>query len=287
MSDSQQPTAQPVLVLGATGKTGRRVVERLQNRGVPVRAVSRSGQPRFDWQDAKTWAPVLSGARSVYITFQPDLAVPGAGDTIRAFTAMAVTSGVEHLVLLSGRGEPEAQACEQIVQEAGVDWTILRCAWFSQNWSESFLLEPVIAGQVTMPAGEIPEPFLDADDIADVAVAALTEDGHAGQLYELTGTRMLTFAEAVAEISTATGRKIQYHQVPLAQYLAALADHGVPADYRWLLEYLFSTVLDGRNAHLNNGVQRALGRKPTDFAEYARATAATGIWQVPDQRSIG
>ena len=285
MSESHHPTADPILVLGASGKTGRRVVERLEARDVPVRAVSRSTDLPFDWTDGTTWGPALKGTRSAYMTFQPDLAVPQAGDAVRGFSRLAVESGLEHLVLLSGRGEPEAQACERIVREAGVDWTILRSSWFSQNWSESFLLEPVLAGQVVMPTGEIPEPFVDADDIADVAVAALTEDGHAGQIYELTGPRMLTFPEAVAEISRATGRQIRYQQVTPEQFVDGLEGHGVPADFVWLLDYLFTTVLDGRNAHLTNGVQRALGREPTDFADYARAAAATGVWNVRGVRS--
>ncbi|MFV1962153.1 MAG: NmrA family transcriptional regulator [Acidimicrobiia bacterium] len=282
MNDSHQNRTKPILVLGATDKTGRRVVERLQTRGVPVRAVSRTTEISFDWTDQATWSPALRGARSAYVTFQPDLAVPGANEAIRAFSTLAVESGLEHLVLLSGRGEPEAEVCEQTVQEAGVDWTILRSSWFSQNWSESFLLEPVLAGEVVMPAGEIPEPFVDADDIADVAVAALTQEGHAGQLYELTGPRMMTFPEAVAEISRATGRQIRYHQVSPEQFSNGLADHGVPADFVWLLDYLFTTVLDGRNAHLADGVQRALGREPIDFADYVRATSGTETWKASD-----
>jgi len=281
MNETHNTSLRPILVLGANGKTGRRVVERLATKGVPVRAVSRSTDPRFDWEEPATWSEVLGGVRSVYVTFQPDLAVPGADETIRAFTELAVSSGVERLVLLSGRGEPEAQACEKIVQDAGADWTIVRSSWFSQNWSESFLLGPILGGHVAMPAGEIPEPFTDADDIADVAVAALTQDGHKGQIYELTGPDMLTFAEAVDRISAATGREIQYHQIPLEQFLGDLTEHGVPTDYIGLLEYLFTTVLDGRNAHLANGVQRALGRDPKSFAEFAVETAATGIWNVP------
>ncbi|MFV2000901.1 MAG: NAD(P)H-binding protein [Acidimicrobiia bacterium] len=285
MNETNETPTRPILVLGANGKTGRRVIERLAAKGVPARAVSRSTDPRFDWKDPGTWSPVLSGARSVYITFQPDLAVPGAGETIRAFSEMAVSSGVDRLVLLSGRGEPEAQACEKIVQDAGADWTIVRSSWFSQNWSESFLLGPILGGHVAMPAGEIPEPFTDADDIADVAVAALTQDVHKAQIYELTGPRMLTFAEAVAEISAATGREIHYHQISLEQFVEDLTQHGVPADYIGLLEYLFTTVLDGRNAYLTNGVQAALGRDPKSFAEFAAETASSGIWNLPDEGS--
>ncbi|MEU1240175.1 NAD(P)H-binding protein [Micromonospora parva] len=267
-----------ILVLGGTGKTGRRIVKRLQESAVPVRAGSRSAAQPFDWADQATWTPVLQGVGTVFVSYYPDLAVPGAPETVGAFTELAVASGVSRLVLLSGRGEKEAQASERLIQAAGVEWTILRSSWFSQNFSEDYLLEPVLGGEIVLPVGNVPEPFVDADDIAEVAVAALTEDGHAGQIYELTGPRLLTFAEAIAGISTATGRRIEFVQVSPDDYAEALTAEGTPSGVVELLLYLFTTVLDGRNAHLDDGVQRALGRPPRDFADYATATAATGIW---------
>ena len=266
------------LVVGGTGKTGRRVAERLEARGLPVRVGSRSGEPPFDWEDETTWAPALEGVGAAYITYYPDLAIPGAVEAVRSFTELAVEAEVGRLVLLSGRGEEEAQRAERAVQEAGVEWTIVRCSWFSQNFSENYLLEPILSGEVALPAGDVPEPFVDAEDIANVAVAALTEDGHAGQLYELTGPRLLTFEEALGEISRAAGREIRYVPVSVQEYSPMLAEHDVPAEFVWLLAYLFSEVLDGRNAHLTDGVQRALGREPKDFSDYARETAATGVW---------
>ncbi len=266
------------LVLGGTGKTGRRVAERLKARGLPVRVGSRSGEVPFDWEERATWAPALRDVGSVYVSYYPDLAVPGAVAAVRSFAELAVESGVRRLVLLSGRGEEEAQSAERAVREAGAEWTIVRCAWFSQNFSESYLLEPVLGGEVVLPAGDMPEPFIDADDIADVAVAALTEEGHAGELYELPGPRLLTFAEAVGEIAQAAGREIRYVPVSVERYASVLAEHGVPAEFVGLLTYLFSEVLDGRNAHLTDGVQRALGREPRDFRDYARDAAATGVW---------
>lgn len=214
----------------------------------------------------------------MYVSYYPDLAVPGAPETVGAFTELAVASGVSRLVLLSGRGEDEARASERLVQSAGVEWTILRSSWFSQNFSEDYLLEPVLGGEVVLPVGNVPEPFVDVDDIAEVAVAALTEDGHAGQVYELTGPRLLTFAEAIAEISTAMNRPVDFVQVPPDDYAEALTAEGTPPGVVELLMYLFTTVLDGRNSHLGDGVQRALGRPPRDFADYATDTAATGIW---------
>ncbi len=266
------------LVLGGRGKTGRRVVERLTARGLPTRVGSRSGEPPFDWENRATWAPALRNVESVYVTYYPDLAIPGAVGAIRAFADLAVRSGIRRLVLLSGRGEEEAQRAEQVVQDSGAEWTVVRCAWFSQNFSENFFLEPVLGGEVALPAGNVAEPFVDADDIADVAVAALTEDGHAGELYELTGARLLTFAAAVGEIAEATGREVRYVPVSVEEYASVLAEQDVPAEFVTFLTYLFTEVLDGRNAHLTDGVRRALGREPRDFTDYARDAAATGVW---------
>ena len=254
------------------------MVERLTARGLTTRVGSRSGEPPFDWENRATWAPALRNVESVYVTYYSDLAVPGAGDTIRSFAELAVRSGIRRLVLLSGRGEEEAQRSEQTVRESGADWTILRTSWFSQNFSENFFLEPVLGGEVTLPAGNVAEPFVDADDIADVAVAALTEDGHAGELYELTGARLLTFAAAVSEIAQATGREVRYVPVSVEEYAFVLAEQDVPAEFVTVLTYLFTEVLDGRNAHLTDGVRHALGREPRDFTDYARDAAATGVW---------
>ena len=266
------------LVTGGTGKTGRRVVERLKARGVETRIASRSSRPAFDWHDSSTWDAVLEGVTSAYIAYAPDVAIPGATDLIREFVAAAVKQGVRHLVLLSGRGEEEAQAAEQIVQSAGIDWTIVRAGWFMQNFSEGEFLQMVLDGAITLPARNIPEPFIDVNDIADVVVAALTEDGHAGEVYEVTGPRMLTFNEVAQEISTAAGRQVQFVRVPPDAFAHAIEESGAPQDIAWLLNYLFESVLDGRNAYVCDGVQRALGREPADFSDFARRVAARGIW---------
>ncbi|MFI0352083.1 NAD(P)H-binding protein [Actinomadura sp. 9N407] len=276
--NTNNSNASTKLILGGTGKTGRRVVRRLEERGVPVRVGSRSGEPPFDWKDRSTWKAVLDGVDAVYMAYYPDLTVPGAAEDIGAFGAAAVEAGADRVVLLSGRGEDEAKVAEQALKDAGAEWTVLRASWFAQNFSEDYLLDGVLAGEVAVPAGDVPEPFADADDIADVAVAALTEDGHVGRTYEITGRRALTFAEAVAEIAEASGRKIHFTSVPADGYAAALKEHGVPDEVSELLLYLFTTVLDGRNARPADGVRRALGREPRDFADFARDTAASGVW---------
>jgi uncharacterized protein YbjT (DUF2867 family) len=275
MTHEQQQTT---LVLGGTGKTGRRVVERLRARSLPVRVGSRSGEPPFDWEDRSTWSPALDGVGAVYISYYPDLAVPGAVEATRSFADLALSRGVRRLALLSGRGEPIAEEAEEAVRDTGADLTILRSTWFMQNFSEDYMLDHVLSGEIRLPAGEVPTPFLHIDDLADIAVEALTDDRHIGELYELTGPRSLTFAEAAAEIGEAAGREIRYTPVSLEQHAAESADHGVPPEFVDFLTYLFDEVVDGRNADTTDGVQRALGREARDFGEYARTTAATGIW---------
>jgi uncharacterized protein YbjT (DUF2867 family) len=271
-------TEQPILVIGGNGKTGRRVAERLRARDVPVRIGSRSGEPPFDWEDRSTWAPALRGTSAAYVTFYPDLAVAGSTDAIATLAEQALESGVRRLVLLSGRGELEAQRAERALQESGAEWTVLRCSWFMQNFSEAFMVDQVLAGEIALPAGDVPAPFVDAGDIADVAVAALTEDRHAGRVYELTGPRPLTFAEAAEEISRATGRDVSYVPIPMDAFVSAATEEGVPADVVALLRYLFAEVLVEGNAGVADGVREALGRAPRDFAAYAREVAASGAW---------
>jgi uncharacterized protein YbjT (DUF2867 family) len=266
------------LVLGATGKTGSRVLERLEARGLPARAGSRSASPPFDWEDRSTWGPALRGIVAVYISYYPDIAVPGARETVSSFTELALKSGATRLVLLAGRGEPEADLAEQAVRDSEAEWTILRPTWFNQNFSEGFFVDQILGGELAAPAGDVKEPFVDVDDIADVAMAALTDDSHVGQTYELTGPRLLTFAEAVQEIARAAGREIRYVPVSIDEYTSMLSEYDVPSELVWLLRYIFTEVLDGRNAHLEDGVQRALGRPPRDFSDFAREAAAGGVW---------
>lgn len=275
----------PTLVLTATGKTGRRVADRLEAQSHPVRRASRAGAYPFDWNDSSTWAQALEGVGAAYVAYTPDLAVPAAPGAIKAFTELAKQQGVQKLVLLSGRGEEAAQHCERIVQDSGIEYTIVRASWFAQNFDEGDFHELVLAGELALPIGEVLEPFIDLDDIADIAVAALTTNDHAGELYEVTGPRLLTFADAIAEIATATGRDIRYVTIPSDAFQAGLAEAGVPTAQIELLDYLFTKVLDGRNAQITGDVQRALGRPARDFRDYARTVAASGAWTPQPQQA--
>jgi uncharacterized protein YbjT (DUF2867 family) len=270
-------TNNTILVIGSTGKTGKRVADQLEARGIPVRHGSRTANIPFDWDNPQTWAPTLAGIEKVYITYYPDLAVPGSVDAIRTLTDLAKEAGVRRLVLLSGRNEVEAERAEDVVRACGLDWTIVRCAFFSQNFNEGAWLEEVLAGRVSLPVRDVLEPFVDADDIADVVVAALTDDRHVGHLYELTGPRLLSFGDAVAEVAAAAGRDIGFVSISIDDYVVMLKEYGLPDDFIWLLNHLFTEVL-GSKAQLGDGVQRALGRQPRDFTDYAREAAATGVW---------
>jgi len=269
------------LIVGGLGKTGRRVAQRLTALGVRWRAASRSSELPFDWEREETWQPAVRGASAIYLTYYPDVALPGASERIRRLCALAVESEVEQIVLLSGRGEHHVWPSERAVRESGAEFTIIRCAWFSQNFDEGHFLGPILDGELALPAGSVSEPFIDADDIADVAVAALDRSQrarHAGQIYDLTGPRLLSFGEAVREIARVTGRSIRYTPISNAAYAEELALHLPPPEVAFLSE-LFGLVLDGHNSLLSDGVERALGRKPRDFSDYVRRAFDSGSWR--------
>lgn len=268
-----------ILVLGGNGKTGRRIVQRLRSNGYTVRVGSTSGNPPFNWTEPSTWNTALKGIDVVYVVYSPDIAMPGAPDIIGAFAEQAIAIGARRLVLLSGQRAEVAEESERRIQDSGADWTILRAAWFNQNFDEGFLLGPVRSGRVELPVKDVLEPFIDANDIADAASIVLTNNGYSGNIYELTGPRLLTFGDAVAEIAQVTGNDVRFISILPQTYASILADQGQsPAAIKQLI-YLFTELMDGRNAHIENGVQKLLDREPIDFSDYVRRTNATGVWQ--------
>jgi uncharacterized protein YbjT (DUF2867 family) len=268
-----------ILVIGGNGKTGRKVVERLTKRGEEVRIGSRSASPRFDWENSSTWAAALSGMDKVYITYQPDLAVPGSLEAIETLVKEAKRAKIKKLVLLSGKGEREAELCEQVVIHSGIDYTIVRASWFNQNFSESFFLDAIVAGDVALPQSQATVPYVDTDDIADVVVEALLDNKHNGQMYELTGPKLWKFEEVVKEIAKATRREIAFKPISQEEYNKFMEKNNVPADYIWLVNYLFTEVLaDNENAIVTNDIEKVLGRKPIAFEQFVRETAKTGVW---------
>jgi uncharacterized protein YbjT (DUF2867 family) len=269
---------QPILIIGKNAKTGLRVEQRLQALGYNTRGVSRSTSPAFDWEDPATWRTALEGTESAYVTFYPDLAIPTAEQTIRDFVALAKEVGLRHLVLLSGRGEQGAERAEAVLANSGLEWNVVRASWFMQNFSEGFMIEGILNGELMLPAGDIAEPFIDIDDIAEVAVAALTRPELRNRLFEVSGPRALTFAQCVAEISEAVGYPVKFTRITIDEFIQAVREEGQPEEMLWLMRELFTVVFDGRNSKRTSGVEEALGRPATDFSEYLRKVMATGAW---------
>ncbi|MEM9052041.1 MAG: NmrA family NAD(P)-binding protein [Bacteroidota bacterium] len=265
-----------IVVIGGTGKTGRRVVQNLKNLNQNVIVPSRT---EFDWEDRSTYASTLAGMDRAYIVYYPDLAVPGAKEAIEALTEVALKEGLEKVVLLSGKGEKEAERCEEIVANSGLNYTLVRASWFSQNFSESFLRDPILAGHVALPMPEAQIPFVDAQDIADVVTKVLLDDIFNGQTIEVTGPRLLRFKDVVAEIASATNREISFEVVTLEQYKEGMKAAGLPSAYVWLFGYLFKEVLGNpKNQNISHDIERVLGRKATDFTEFAKEVASQGVW---------
>jgi uncharacterized protein YbjT (DUF2867 family) len=265
------------VVLGGTGKTGRRVAAGLVARGVPVRAASRSGAVPFDWEKPEGWGAALEGATAVYAAYSPDLAAPGATEAMRELGRVCASRGVERLVLLSGRGEPQAQVSESALR-AGLDGvTVLRAAWFAQNFSEGHLAGAVAQGELALPGGDVAEPFVDVEDVAEAAVSALLDDAHAGKVYELTGPRLLTFTEVASEIAAATGRPLRYLPISRAQLEEGLTRE-MPPEHAAFFADLFTFLLDGHNAHLGADLPRLLGRPARDFRAFVAGAVASGVW---------
>lgn len=269
-----------ILVLGATGKTGSRVVKQLQSKGIEPREGSRNATPKFDWDDKDTWVKALENIERLYITYYPDLAVPGAKEAIESLTYLAKELGVKKVVLLSGKGETEAEACEKIIMDSGINYTIVRASWFNQNWSESFFLDPILSGDIALPMTDVLIPFVDAEDIAEVAATVLLDDSYNGEIIEVTGPELLTFKDIVTTISKVSKRNLTLHHITLEQYVDGMKQMQLPTDLVWLIEYLFSHVLTSpENQIITYDIEKVLARKPKTFLQYAQEASKIGVWQ--------
>ncbi|THV26532.1 NAD(P)H-binding protein [Glycomyces paridis] len=274
-----------ILVTGATGKVGRRLTALLREAGHDVRAVSRSTEIPFDWHDDATWGPALDGVGAAYL-IAPDEPFPAD-----AFAAAAAKAGVRRLVGQSGRRihvVTEAaglshdaigmHAVQVAVQGSGLEWTVLQPNNFNQNFSEGDYHGSLLAGELVLPSEGIVEPFIDVEDIAAVAAAVLTEDGHHGKVYELSGPAAVSFDEAVATIAAASGTDIAFHAVDPDGYAAAMRAEGLPEPLILFLDLMFRVMREGAIADPADGVARVLGREPVAFADWAARAAAEGAW---------
>jgi uncharacterized protein YbjT (DUF2867 family) len=268
-----------IVVIGGTGKTGSRVAKNLTASGYNVRVVGQKTNPALDWENPETYNAVLEGMDRAYIVYYPDLAVPGSREAITALTEKALASGLKKVVLLSGKGETEAEACEEIVANSGLDYTLVRASWFNQNFSEGAFVDFVLDGVVALPMPEARIPFVDANDIADIVSKVLVDDSYNGQTITVTGPQMRTFEEVVGIMAEATNKQIEYIPISINEFKDGMRNAGLPDSYVWLFGYLFKEVLGNpANQEVSNDVEKVLGRKPIDFSEYATKVAATGVW---------
>lgn len=273
--------ATAVLVLGGTGRTGSRIGQALTEQGVAARTASRhGGHVRFDWDDPQTYRPALDGADRVYLV-PPTMRVRFA-DPVAAFLDVAVDAGVRHVTLLSAHGADRAPsvidlaAVEKVVAElASITHTILRPAWVMQNFTDEHL--PLLDDTLAAPSGGGAEAFVDADDIAAVAVRTLLEPAaHDGATYALTGPTALTFTQVVEIITGVADRPIRYLDIDQQAWIDGAVAAGMPADYTPMLRWLTDTVIDGHGAMPTDDVERVLGCPATDFATFASRNAA--VW---------
>ena len=278
LNSSHQPTHEDTivntatqhLIIGATGKTGSRVIQGLKALGFNPKGASRNGEVHFDWNDPTTWSAALTGIDAVYLTYYPDLAVPKAPEDISKFCALAKMKGIKHITVLSGRAEPAAQVCENIIKQSGISWTVVRSSWFNQNFSEGLFHQFIMERRIALPVNEVTEPFIDIDDIAEVVIASLTDDKHSGQLYEVTGPELISFKDIASKFSKHLNAKVEFASISMPEFQADLERKGVPEGAIEALVYLFGEVLDGRSESITDGVERALGRPATSFDEYIR-----------------
>jgi len=268
-----------ILVIGGTGKTGSRVVKNLLNKEYNVVVGSRNGEVPFDWEDVSTYSKILQNVDRAYIVYYPDLAVPGAKNAIHKFSEVALQQGLDKVVLLSGKGEKEAEACEEIVANSGLNYTIVRASWFNQNFSEGPFLDFVLAGNLSLPMPDAEIPFVDADDIADVVSNVLVEDKYNGQIVTVTGPRKMTFQEVTDSMSKGLGRAIQYQPISVEDFKNGMRSAGLPDSYIWLFGYLFKEVLgNSNNQEVSDDIEKILNRKATDFDEYVSKSVLSGVW---------
>jgi uncharacterized protein YbjT (DUF2867 family) len=267
-----------VLVLAATGKTGSRVASKLSEQGVSVRTAARGGADiNFDWNNPATFDGALQGVTGVYLV-SPVMRVDFAG-VVSDFLDQAEQAGVQNVTYLSAYGMEHAPA-EVALRAVELDLesrrsfthSILRPAWFMQNFSETFL-KPV-DDEIVVPSGTGAEAFVSAQDIASVAAATLAEpERHAGRAYAPTGPEALTLDEAARIISAAAGRTIVYRDTDRNEWVGAMVRSGVPAEYGEVLHTLTETLASGRGSQPNGDVLAATGAAPVSFADFAAETA--------------
>lgn len=270
----------PILVTGATGNAGAALAQLLVDGGHSVRAAARAprGLPagaafaRFDFTDPSSFEPALQGVRRVFLLRPPQLS-----DVKRQFDPFLramVRAGVEQVCFLSLLGAERNpfvphRAIEERLVASGLGWTMLRCGFFMQNLTDAHRAEIRDQSEIIVPAGRGKTSFIDVRDIAAVAARTLTEDGHLGRAYPLTGAVALDYFEVASVLSQVLGRRIVYKRPSLLRFARHnLAQGGAPA-YVAVMAAIYTTTRLGMAATLTPDAARLLGRPPRSLRAFA------------------
>lgn len=265
-----------ILVIGGGGKNGSRVVKKLKTLGYTVFSTTRvrdevnEDTRFFDWNDGTSYDQALKNMDKVYIV-HPDTSIPDAKEQITELISTMVENSISKAVLLSGRGQESVRKCEDILISSPLKWAVLRSAWFNQNFSEGHFSHGIQAGEVTFMADSVKEPFVDLDDLSDAVVECLIDEKHDGKIYEITGSELLTFKEAVEMIGNKLNRSIKYNFLDKDEYRELLKKAGLPPFVAEHMAAAFDEILDGRNENTGDGIQKVLGRNPRKFNEFVQS----------------
>lgn len=267
------------VVLGGTGKAGRRLLSELTARAQTAVPASRNSPTRFDWHDPDTWAGAVDAADGVFI-IGPGSANDWSG-RLSDFLDTAAAAGLRHAVLLSARGveflpDGAVGRAERALSAGPVPWTILRPSHFAQNFTEA-MFAPV-DGTILAPVGAGLEPFIDVLDIAQVAAQVLADYSFTGQTIDLSGPEALAFDQAAAVLGEVSGRPVRFADEDRETHVARLRSAGTPEGYvRWRMAML-DGIRSGADAYLSDGVELALGRPATTFTAWARREVPEAAW---------
>jgi uncharacterized protein YbjT (DUF2867 family) len=282
--DDRMSTSDPtVLIIGGTGTTASRLVQKLAQRDLSVHTAARhNADVHFDWTDPTTYGSALDGADRLYL-MTPVLDKSQLANLVGIFLDQTAAAGVQHVTLLSAYGmeaaPPEVgpRAIElDLLSRNQFTHSIVRPAWFMQNFSEGHLVPR--DGFITVPTGDGTEAFVDVEDIAAVAAATLADPAaHAGAAYAPTGPEAMTVADAAHIIATATGLPIKHADIDRQAWIDANIAAGLPADYSGMLAMLTESIATGHGSQPNNDVERVTGTPATTFTDFARCTASQWV----------
>lgn len=271
-----------ILVLGANGTVGSKVVRALIERGETVKAATRKATPidgaeavAFDYQDPSTFCPALDGVDRIFV-----LTPSGHLDPVRLLTPIITAAGARgiKIVLMSVIGVdaddsiPYRQV-ELLLEKTAAPFVILRPNWFCDNF-QNYWIEGIRHGAIAVPAADGKTSFIDARDIAESAAAALTSDAFNGRAFNLTGPEALSYGDAAAILSRVTGKQITYTPVDDDTFVGILTGAGVPADYARFLASIFHPVREGWVAKPTGDVKTLTGHEPRSLETYARDNVA-------------